>query len=33
MADVTTSAEYAVARAVGDYTTNLPLEDRLRCHR
>jgi DMSO/TMAO reductase YedYZ molybdopterin-dependent catalytic subunit len=29
MADVTTSAEYAVARAVGDYTTNLPLEDLL----
>jgi len=29
MADVTTSVEYAVARAVGDYTTNLPLEDLL----
>jgi DMSO/TMAO reductase YedYZ molybdopterin-dependent catalytic subunit len=29
MADVATSAEYAVARAVGDYTTNLPLEDLL----
>jgi DMSO/TMAO reductase YedYZ molybdopterin-dependent catalytic subunit len=29
MADVATAAEYAVARAVGDYTTNLPLEDLL----
>ena len=29
MADVDTSAEYAVARAVGDYTANLPLEDLL----
>ena len=29
MADVTTAPEYAVARAVGDYTTNLPLEDLL----
>ena len=26
---VPTNAEYAVARAVGDYTTNLPLEDLL----
>jgi DMSO/TMAO reductase YedYZ molybdopterin-dependent catalytic subunit len=29
MADVTTGAAYAVARAVGDYTTNLPLADLL----
>src|SRR6202046_123592 len=29
MAGVTTAAGYAVARAVGDYTTNLPLEDLL----
>ncbi len=29
MAGVTTSAAYAVARAVGDYTTNLPLADLL----
>jgi DMSO/TMAO reductase YedYZ molybdopterin-dependent catalytic subunit len=29
MADVETSAEYALARAVGDYTANLPLEDLL----
>jgi DMSO/TMAO reductase YedYZ molybdopterin-dependent catalytic subunit len=29
MAGVTTGAKYAVARAVGDYTTNLPLEDLL----
>ena len=29
MAGVTTAAAYAVARAVGDYTTNLPLADLL----
>jgi DMSO/TMAO reductase YedYZ molybdopterin-dependent catalytic subunit len=29
MAGVTTGAKYAVARAVGDYTTNLPLADLL----
>jgi DMSO/TMAO reductase YedYZ molybdopterin-dependent catalytic subunit len=29
MAGVTSSAGYAVARSVGDYTTNLPLEDLL----
>ncbi len=29
MAGVTTAAKYAVARAVGDYTTNLPLGDLL----
>jgi len=29
MAGVTTGAAYAVARAVGDYTTNLPLADLL----